>query len=271
VALGPNLGFLTVLTVLWVLGWSMVALAVLSWVPRPLLLVAALAVIAGQQLVAAGGGPLPTLLWRPGPIRLPAGTVFVAYPVLPWLAAMALGFIAGPVFAAPLPRRRRVLLGAGLAATALFVILRMTNAYGDPRPWTVQPRGALFTALSFLNCEKYPPSLLFVAMTLGPGLLALGALQGRRWAPRPLLVLGRVPLFFFLGHLLFLRGVSGAAALLRWGEAAFQGPPGPAGNPALPLWVGYLGWLAALAALYPLCRWFAALKERRAWPWLSYF
>jgi hypothetical protein len=110
-------------------------------------------------------------------------------------------------------------------------------------------------------------------MTLGPALCALAALEGRRLvtALRPLVVLGRVPLFYFVAHLAVLRALAAVLALARWGPGAFQPPPGHAGSPQLPLWGAYLGWAATVALLFPLCRRFAALKDRRASPWLSYF
>jgi hypothetical protein len=130
----------------------------------------------------------------------------------------------------------------------------------------------VFTLLSFLNCEKYPPSLLFLLMTLGPAVLALRLLDGlpEERLPGALLVFGRVPLFFYVGHLFLLRYASAPLAAARWGASAFQPPPGHAGSPELPLWTAYLAWIAALALLALPCRWFAALKARRRDAWLSY-
>jgi hypothetical protein len=156
------------------------------------------------------------------------------------------------------------------------VFLRALNVYGDPLPWS--PRSnAVYTLLSFINAEKYPPSLLFLLMTLGPCLLAL-ALFDRPAAPwaRPLIVFGRVPLFYYVVHLALIHAAALAFSFLRYGEAAWlfgtdwmfrTGLPDGYGY-SLP--VVYLIWLATIAALYPACRWFATLKERRQEVWLSY-
>jgi uncharacterized membrane protein len=274
----PDLGYhLTVLQVIWVLGWSMVALAGLSRLPRPLLIGVGVALVAGHNLLdPLNAQKLGALDWlwtvvHRGGVLMPAPghRVFVSYPLLPWIGVMALGFALGPLFLREAPERRRALLRLGLLACAAFVVLRALNVYGDPVPWSAQPRGAVFTVLSFLNCQKYPPSLLFVLMTLGPALCLLAFLQGGATA-RPLVVFGRVPLLFYVGHLVLLRYSSLPLGIARFGASALRPPPGHAGSPEFPLWVTYLAWALALLALYPLCRWFAALKARRRDRWLSY-
>jgi uncharacterized membrane protein len=149
--------------------------------------------------------------------------------------------------------------------------MRALNVYGNPKPWVEQARGAAFTALSFLNCEKYPPSAAFLLMTLGPALLSLAWLE--RVPPRalePVAIFGRVPLFFYVAHLYLLRVVAVPLAISRWGKSAIMPPPGHAGSPEYPLWAGYLAWLVALIVLYPACRWFARRKAESKSPWLSY-
>jgi uncharacterized membrane protein len=285
----PDLGYhFVILEVIWALGCSMVVLAALSLLPRPwgVPVIAAIGavMVGGHNLldrIAPGDlgalAPLGTILHRPGPIVLgPGHLVLVAYPLVPWIGVMALGYAFGALAARPARQRRRLMIGLGLAAVAGFVVLRAVNVYGDPRSWSSQPRGAVFTALSFVNCQKYPPSLLFLLMTLGPLVLSLGLLDGiaglsQARALRPLVVFGRVPFFFYVTHLFLLRVVSAPMALARWGPArAFQLPPDHAGSPEFPLWAAYLAWGAALLVLYPLCRWFAALKARRGDRWLSY-
>jgi uncharacterized membrane protein len=274
----PDPGYhITVLQVIWVLGWSMVALAGLHRLPRPLLIAVGAALVAGHNLLdvvdhqkLGALDPLWTILHRGGVLTLaPGHRVFVSYPLLPWIGVMALGFSLGPLFERPAAERRRSFLRLGLGACAAFVALRAINLYGDPTPWTPQARGAVFTALSFLNCQKYPPSLLFVLMTLGPALCLLAVLE-RGVSVRPLIVFGRVPLLFYVSHLVLLRYTSFPIGFARWGGAAFKPPPGHAGSPELPLWVTYVAWALALLLLYPLCRWFAALKARRRDAWLSY-
>ena len=160
-------------------------------------------------------------------------------------------------------------------------MLRCINRYGDPAPWS--PHGSsAFTLLSFLNTTKYPPSLDFLLMTLGPAFLGLGWLTGRRLSPaHPLIVFGRTPLFYFVLHFFAAHLLSCLFALARYGSAAFQfifhpvpsmgGPRAlfPAGF-GYDLWVAYLAWFVVLAALYPLSRWFAGVKARRRDWWLSY-
>jgi uncharacterized membrane protein len=267
----------TILNVLWAIGGSMIALAGLCWLPLPAVAALGAAILLGHDALAphapslsAALGPWWRILLAPGPLTpSPGHRLFVSYPILPWLGVMALGYTAGALFSRPAPLRRRVLCAVGGAALIAFLVLRATNAYGDPRPWSEQGRGPLFTVFSFLNCEKYPPSLLFLLMTLGPALVVLGVVEGRP-VPRPLLVLGRVPLFFFLAHLLFLRLLATPLALARWGTStAMSLPPGHAGNPEIPLAAAYLAWFLVLVALYPACRRFAALKERRQVSWTT--
>jgi uncharacterized membrane protein len=162
----------------------------------------------------------------------------------------------------------------GLATIAGFVLLRATNLYGDPAPWTAQDT-LLASALAFLNCEKYPPSLLYLAMTLGPALLLLAWVGDRRAGPRNAVVtFGRVPFLFYVAHVFIAHAVAVAFAAAFFGDTAwlFTGLPiiaKPEGY-GFGLAIVYATWLAILAALYPLCRWFAALKQRRRDWWLSY-
>src|SRR5262249_20406902 len=141
--------------------------------------------------------------------------------------------------------------------------------YGDPDPWSERP-DPRFTVLSFLNCHKYPPSLLFLLMTLGPALLLLAWFEGAPHLPgRPLLVFGRVPMFFYLIHIPLVHALATGAALVRYGPAVFTAEqPPPDYGYGLPVVYGV--WLAVVLALYPLCRWFAGVKRRHRTVWLSY-
>ena len=166
----------------------------------------------------------------------------------------------------------------GIALVVAFVALRAANLYGDPARWAHQ-RSDLFTALSFINTTKYPPSLLYLLMTLGPALLFLRAVDGR--TPRslhPALVFGKVPMFYYVLHIVLIHLLAVAACLVRYGSAhwMFESPTldrypvtQPPGWPA-PLPVVWLIWGSVVLLLYPLCRWFAAVKRRRADWWLSY-
>ena len=183
---------------------------------------------------------------------------------------MALGFCLGSVMSLDGAARRRWLVRAGLATTAAFVVLRTVNVYGDPQPWS--PPGLL----SFLRCTKYPPSLDFLLMTLGPALLVLAWLDGVRLSPaNPLMVFGRVPLFYFLLHLYLIHGLAVLLALLSYGHAGFLfgSPPNADSYPQGYGWslaTVYVVWLVVVALSYPLCRWFAGVKRRRRDWWLAY-
>jgi uncharacterized membrane protein len=274
------------LLVFWALGMSMIAMALLVHLRYGMLVAVSLAMIALHNLVdgvrAVDVGNF-AWLWRvlheQGIVLTPGPALFVAYPLVPWIGVMAAGFCLGRVYQLPPDRRRMVLIRIGLALTASFVIMRGLNAYGDPRPWTVQDR-PLMTVLSFLNCTKYPASLLFLLMTLGPMITVLGLLERARPGDRhPLLVFGRVPLLFFVLHIPLAHAVAKAMSAARYGNTPFLWMPPPTlGTPrqSFPadygwdLWVTYLVTAVVVAALYPLCLWFSRLKARRRNRWLSY-
>jgi uncharacterized membrane protein len=203
----------------------------------------------------------------------------VGYPLIPWIAVMAAGYCFGRIVELEPDRRRRVLIQLGVGLTAAFVLLRWSNLYGDPVPWTIQPSMAL-TVVSFLNCQKYPPSLLYLLMTLGPMFLVLAAFERIRvTASNPLLVFGRVPLFYYLLHLPLLHLIAVAIAQGQYGRSAFMLPRPPSlrgPRPDFPadygvdLWAVYLVWIAIVLVLYPVCRWYAGVKQRSRAPMLSY-
>ena len=209
----------------------------------------------------------------------PGYFVFVAYPLIPWVGVTAAGYAFGHVYSWTAARTKAFLLRLGSAVTLAFVILRGINIYGDPVRWTPQ-KSAVFTVLSFLNTNKYPPSLLFLLMTLGPAVLFLWAIDGG--TPRflqPALVFGKVPMFYYLLHVPLIHLLAIAVCYARYGGAhwMFESPGlgqfpvtrPPGWGYSLP--VIYLVWASVVMALYPLCRWFAALKQRRGDPWFSYF
>lgn len=277
----PDPGYhYTALQVIWALGWSMIALSLLSRLPMRLLLAISAAVVLGHDLLdgidAASFGDFAWLwdvLHHPAPLTpAPGHTFFVAYPLVPWIFVMALGFAFGTTVELPRDRRRTLWLRMGAALVLAFLIVRGINVYGDPEPWRAQ-RSGLWTAMAFVNTEKYPPSLDYLLMTLGPALIALALAPARSdaWYARPLLVFGRVPLFFYIAHLFLLRYTGIPIAFVRLGTRALQAPPqGTAGSPELPLGYAYLAWAIALLLLYPVCRWYAGVKTRSRNPLLSY-
>jgi uncharacterized membrane protein len=268
--------------VFWALGWSMIALAGLVWLPLRWIATVGLGMVAGHNLLdrldperLGRLGWLWTILHQPGLLTLAPGVdFFVLYPLVPWVGVMAAGYAFGALALLPEQRRDRVYIRLGLTLSVGFVILRATNVYGDPSPWSAQSAGWR-TVLSFLNTTKYPASLLFLLMTLGPAIALLPLLERARGPAVELFhTLGRVPLFFWLLHVPLIHLIAVGFSLWRYGEVIpwlYRNPPTP-----LPQGYGYdlvtvyLVTPAVVAVLYPACRWFAAVKRRRRDPWLSY-
>lgn len=262
------------LQVIWAIGISMIALAALVWLPRPLLIALALVIIGGHNLLDGLHFDPGSALHVPWTILHERSWIEVSdtlrlrttYPVLPWIGVIALGYGLGPWFAnATLPAvRQRHLLFGGVGALAGFVLLRALNGYGE-KPWQAYDSG-MQTLMSFFNVTKYPPSLLFLALTLGIGLLLLLAFERaghRRWI-NVLAVFGCVPMFFYLLHLYVLKVLYVACvALFGLNHGNYFGFDS----------IGAV-WLMALVlplALYPPVHWFARLKARRRdLAWLKY-
>ncbi|MEO5905006.1 MAG: heparan-alpha-glucosaminide N-acetyltransferase domain-containing protein [Gemmatimonadaceae bacterium] len=279
-ALGWNfkLGYPVILLVIWALGLSMVILSGLVWLPQKAVGAIALATIIGHNLLdnvgaasMAGGSPLWHLLHRPGLVS-PDPLVIVGYPIIPWFAVMALGFAFGEVFRWQPERRKRFLLIGGAVSIVAFMVIRFLNGYGNPEPWTPQRTGAL-TVASFLNALKYPPSLDYLLMTLGPAFIALALLENARGPlARAVSVYGRVPMFYYILHLYLIHILAYAFAMWQGGDGNFLSLD----VSSFPAWYGtglpgvYLAWATVVLILYLPCRWFANLKSRRRDRWLSY-
>ena len=270
-------GGTVLLTVLWALGWSMVALGFLVRIPIRPLAGLSIAVILLHNLadpVQASQFGAAAWMWnilhQQGIFRIGGATVLAAYPLTPWIAVMSAGFCFGSIVTLDEARRRKLTFRIGLGLTLAFLAIRAINIYGDPSRWSTEIPG--MTLLSFLRVTKYPPSLDFLLMTLGPALLPLNWLDRRTWtATNPLIVFGRVPLFYFLVHFYLIHVLTIPFALLRYGHAEFV-LGGPATSPpdyGYQLWVVYAIWISVVLLLYPLCLWFARLKERRRDWWLS--
>ncbi len=283
-----DLRYPVLLIILWALGWSMIALAALVYLPPRVVGALGLGVIAlhntfdGVQAQQFGAlAWLWHVLHQPGVLALGGVTAVTGYPVLPWMGVMAAGYSAAEIYQWEPARRMRALRLTGAACVAGFLALRALNLYGDPSPWSAQPT-TVFTVLSFINPTKYPPSLAFLLMTLGPALLLLAELErvalGRR---HPLVVFGRVPFAYYVVHFWLLHAVAALAAFLRYGTAAwafFWHPlPSMGGSREMfpadlgsSLWVVYVAWLVLVTALYPAGLWLAEVKARRRDWWLSY-
>jgi uncharacterized membrane protein len=265
------------------IGSGLILLSFLSRLSSKLVLAIACLLFFGHDLIF--GIPMPanpvlgfigSLLFGPGAFPLTKNCLLViAYPVLPWLGIMLAGFCAGRLFTLPIERRRVLFLRLGLGALVGFVLLRFSNWYGDPVPWTHQKSG-VFTFLSFMNLGKYPPSLLFSLATLGILLLILSAAEGRDNAfTRFLLVYGRVPLFYFVCHIYLIHLLMLLIVTIQgysWNSLDFGpfkfGRPDHAG---FSLGGVYLVWAAVVLAFYPLCRWYGNYKARhKEKTWLRY-
>ncbi|WP_207284428.1 DUF1624 domain-containing protein [Pseudomonas sp. FW300-N2A2] len=260
--------------VIWAIGLSMLALSVMVWLPRPVLLLLSLAIIAGHNVLDGLHFPIESAMHVPwailhdrGWIELSEGfRLRTSYPVLPWIGVIGLGYAMGPWFgrAAQAKGRQRKLLLCGVLGLAGFVALRLLNGYGE-KPWSVGDT-SVQTLMSFFNITKYPPSLLFIALTLSLGCLLLlwfEHLQKSRWL-RPLTVFGSAPMFFYLLHLYALKVLYLiAVALFGLNQGAYFGFDS----------VGAV-WIAAILlaiALYRPVRWFSGLKARRRdIAWLKY-
>ena len=271
----------TMLVVIWALGWAMVTLSALVWLPPMAILAIGAALILGHNMFDGirSTHPLWVMLHSQGVVvNRPGFVVFVAYPLIPWIGVTAIGYALGQIYRWGPQRRLVFLRRAGFTLLLAFVVLRLFNIYGDPSPWAPQATMGM-TLVSFLNVTKYPPSLLFLLMTLGPALLILRALDGRN-PPllRPALVFGQVPLFYFTLHLPLIHLLAVALCYLqnRAVHWMFESPdlstypftPPPGWGLSLP-WI-YLLWVTVVVMLYPVCAWFAGVKRRQASPWLSY-
>lgn len=301
--------FLGVMQVIWAIGVSMIVLAALIHLPLRGIAAFGIAMIALHNLldrfhVQGWQGPTSAV---PGygaklfmilhqrfeafpVVGFPSPVVVVIYPLIPWVGVMAAGYAFGKIYQMDVQRRRRLLLIMGVGVTILFIALRTSNLYGDPMPWSRQGSFA-FTLLSFLNTTKYPPSLDFLLMTLGPAMLTLRLFEANTGSLRPgatsphslferlrgaFITFGRVPLFFYLlqwptAHFIsvLVHLIAGKPVGWMFGSNTgpnFAAPPGAGFNLA----VVYACWIAGVLLLYPLCQWFAGVKARRRDWWLSY-
>jgi uncharacterized membrane protein len=288
--------FLGVAAVIWAIGVSMIILAGLIYLPIRVIAILGVGMIALHNsldsisvppAIAMAGMPSPStlqkiwlILHQPGFVPLAQGhfRFLLAYPLIPWIGVMAAGYTLGAVYAWERERRRKWLLSVGFAVTTLFVALRVTNLYGDPQVWTYEGNVA-FTVLSFLNVTKYPVSLLFLLMTLGPALLILGwadGFQRGKGLSDIFITFGRVPLFYFLlqmivahglGVLLgWLAGKSVGYLFLNFPDSSTNAPP----NAGFGLGVVYAAWIFGVVLLYPLSLWYSRVKQRHSGFPLSY-
>ena len=279
-----------ILQVIWVIGISMIILGLLIHLPFRLILALGLVIVLGHNMldaVEAAPGFKPTIWWdllhRQGIYPYANGhLLFVFYPILPWLGLMLLGYCTGTFFAPTVSpaKRRNALMLTGLGLMVFFIALRFSNIYGNPFPWSEQ-KSALLTVFSFINVNKYPPSLLYMCVTIGPALLFLAAIEPvRNGLTNILRVFGRTAFFYYIIHwyvihtlclLVFIsRGhsLADAVSIATKNQIPFLFAV-PGEGVSLP--VVYLIWAGVILIMYPLCRWYDHYKtsHKEQW-WLSY-
>ena len=277
----PEFDFL----VIWSLGVSMIALAGLVYLPKKLILAIGIILLAGHNLldnVHVAGKGLSAFFWsllhEPGSFSIAGKNIFVMYPVIPWVGIIALGYSLGSLYANNVDaiQRKKTLLWLGIGSIILFVSIRFINVYGDPSPWSQQP-GDTFTLLSFINVTKYPPSLLYGLITLGPACIFLALFETKPgWIGKIFSVYGRVPMFYYILHIYLIHLLAMFATTFcghTWSDMVWTNL---IYNDKLigygfSLGVVYLVWIVVLLMLYPLCKWYDRYKtnHKEKW-WLSY-
>jgi len=275
------------LQVIWVTGLSMILLAAIIYMRKWMILAIALLLIGAHNLldgIHTTGNGLISLVWsllhEPGSFRYGRTLFSVRYPLIPWVGIIALGYSVGQLY---LPmtgakKRRQVLMVAGLGAILLFIVLRTINLYGDAASWELQ-KTTVLSVLSFLNTTKYPPSLLYILMTLGPALVFLSITDRGLYKPgSPIAILGSVPMFYYILHIFFIHLLALVAAALsgyHWSDMILStrvnASPGLKGYGfGLPIVYGI--WIAVILLLFPLCKRYYRYKrthQSTKW-WLSY-
>lgn len=277
------------LTVIWALGVSMIVLAALIYLPGWAIATIGLVMVFAHNLldgVQVPGNTLKGFGWailhEQRAFFVDGFMVLLGYPIIPWAGVMALGYCLGKVYAKDYPaeRRRKLLVVLGVSVIALFIIIRAINVYGDGRPWNVQST-LLYTVLSFVNTVKYPPSLLYLLMTIGPALLFLAWTERQPgWLGQQVSIIGRVPLFYYILHLylihllaLFATSFSGhhwSDMVLDYALWTGRSSEQLAGY-GFSLGITYLVWAVVVLLLFPLCKWYDQYKRthKDQW-WLSY-
>lgn len=276
-----------ILQVIWAIGICFVILSLLVFLPWQAILGLGVLITCSHNLldyIEAKPGFQPGVLWQlTHQTRytffeyLPGHGFMVLYPFLPWLGIMFMGYGFGRFFQPDVSalQRKRVLVAAGMLMIAVFIVVRLLNGYGDPRPWASHTHWAA-TLGSFMNVQKYPPSLMYACATLGPALLLLAWMEGRKSpAMNVAKVYGSVPFFYYILHfyiihllcvVLFFVSGYGVNEIVN-PEVPFLFRPPEFGYP---LWIVYLIWIGVVTVLYPVCKRYAAYKKTHRQWWLSY-
>jgi uncharacterized membrane protein len=274
-----------ILQVIWSIGISMVLLALIVRLPIKIILGIGLMIVLFHNLLdypeAARNGEVGffwSLLHRPTTITIyPDHFLNIFYPFLPWFGVMCCGYGFGQLFEKNFPgeRRKKILIRLGLAMILLFVILRFINMYGDPAPWSHQ-RNFVYTFLSFLNTTKYPPSIMYLCMTLGISILSLAFLEHAKSRLADFFtVFGRVPFFFYVLHFFYVHLLT-VVAFFASGYTLKDMVPKTTpflfrpDNFGYTLPTVYVIWIFVILTLYPVCKWYNKFKSTSYQWWLSY-
>ncbi|MCC6283011.1 MAG: DUF1624 domain-containing protein [Saprospiraceae bacterium] len=267
--------------VLWAIGCSMIVLSALIHLPMRWIAGIGLVMVAGHNLldrISADSWGSFSWLWKV--LHVGGGWIpfnesqsfglIVAYPLIPWIGVMALGYVFGPVMRWEAAKRQRFLWQMGAGLILFFIALRATNLYGDLKDWAPQERGAVYSLLSFLNATKYPPSLLYLCMTIGPGLLLLLLFERTSGPVHSFLrVYGQVPFFFYLIHFSLIHALS--AMYFGWEVDFFFSPPDTwPPDYVQSLGLVYVVWLLFIGVMYLVCRWYGKYKFSHDYWWLKY-
>lgn len=285
-SLNPFFNFV-VLQVLWVIGLSMIILGLLVRAPLKVIAIIGALILFSHDildyLTLPKTGLEATLLKVFFVARgsvLPVGQshfIFDLYAIIPWTGVMLLGYVFGAIYTKGFDpiRRKKILLYAGVSTLALFVVLRYFNIYGDPNPWAAQRNGT-YTFMSFFNVSKYPPSLLYLFLTIGVGLIVLALVENvKTWLTGIFIIYGNVPFFYYVLHFYLIRAINIIMFFAQGyhtdqisnpnGPFRFQ-PPGFGFN----LGGVYIVWFIVIALLYLPCRWYSKYKKTHKQWWLSY-
>ena len=282
----PSYAYLN-LQVIWAIGLSMIVLSGLIYIRTSYILVLGLALVLGHNLldnVHVSGNGFGSLLWavlhEQKIFKVGYISIFVNYPIMPWIGVMALGYCCGHLYTNGFneKRRRKLLLLIGVGAMVLFIALRANNFYGDAANWSSQ-KNMLYSFLSFINVTKYPPSLLYSLITLGPALIFLSVSERPiKSLGKKIIVFGSVPMFYYMAHLLFIHILASIAALMTGYPEMLILKTSVLNTTALKgygfsLTDVYLIWICLVLFLYPLCKWFGKYKKayQPVYRWLRYF
>ena len=275
------------LQVIWAIGISMVVMSTLVYLPDKVIFSIGLVFVSGHNLldgISVNGTSFQSLIWytlhQKEFVIFDSGNIInFVYPVLPWIGLMALGYVFGMLYQKDFDanKRQKLLLQLGTGLATLFIILRGFNLYGEPHAWA-QQSSLTFSIISFFNTTKYPPSLQFLLMTIGPALIFLSVSENvQSKLSKPIIVIGKVPFFFYVIHLYFIHALASIFLVYQGQEwdayilSAREITSGRLGSFGVSLDAVYVIWILVVVMLYPLCRWYQGYKsshpEKR---WLSY-